>query len=180
MNVANPGTYDADDDGTHAPNWDITNGWKGNGSSMYLNTGIQLSAIGSAIIKFTNETTSNSTLFGALYTTESIAIQGNYSGNLFYYNGNSGVNYAHVGGGLTSGVLAVTDKPYKDGSEDTTASGSFGTWSGTSGEIYILALNYQQGTPIQYSPGYVQAFAVYNTVLTAAQISALTTAMNAL
>ena len=78
---------------------------------------------------------------------------------------------------MTSGVYAfASDDLYKNGSYfGTTGNGI----NATADEIYLLGYN-NAGTPSTVTGTKLQAIAFYNTVISAEQVAALTTAMNLL
>lgn len=177
INSSNPGYYDATVG--VAPTWDTTNGWKFNGSTQYLKTGITPANGYSGIIKFNNVTSAigSKMLFGAYPAalTKEFFIIPRKSGDIVWYNAGGNLQ---VGAGLTSGVLGIAGTiAYRNGSPETgTVPGIDGTSTQT---IYVGAGN-DAGNPNYYLAVYIQAFAIYNTILTAAQVTALTNAMNAL
>ncbi len=173
INLANPGTCDAAP-GT-APAWHPATGWTFTGS-QFLTTGFVPVAGMSHIVRFANAPQGTSYgLWGAY-------VGGNarfgcfprYDGtNSIYYNGYFMVR-AH--GGMHTGTLGCAGlQPYRNGIPDGAPGGQ--SWSGTSIECYIGKLNGYGGTCAGAS---IQALAVYNTVLTAAQFAALHAAMTAL
>jgi hypothetical protein len=174
-NLANPGTYDAA--AGSAPTWDTTNGWMFNGSSQYLTTGITngLNNTWSAICKFSNCTASDGALFGNLN-----------AGSWFFIQPVTGTDRGYVNGSPTpqyhattkaSGVMGFAGtKAYLDGADEGLT--LVGGGSGTPNTIYIGKLN-RTGGP-NWTDAYIQALAFYDTVLSAAQVLAVTNAMNAL
>ncbi len=170
-NLANPGTYNAAPG--VAPTFNTATGWTFNGSSQYLTTGVAANTIQSMIVRFTNgDYGTYAGVIGA-YTSDSNAImimQWHAAGGVVYYNGgSSGVLKAPK---LAAGILAVAGaKCYRNGVEDATISG---TGSRPSSAILI---GQSAGS---YFGGKIQAAAIYNTTITAAQVLAVTNAMNAL
>lgn len=182
-NLANPGTYDATD-GTAYPTWDATNGWKSNGT-QYLRTGIFPTNDYSAIVRFSNVTSSDGVfvLFGSQNVTslDRFLIMPKFTSNAgVRYGFGTGVN---VTPSLTSGVLAIAKQAgYRNGSSDAT----LGTISTFMPKILIFQYN-QDTTTGEYLgnngnglAAYIQAFAIYSTTISASQVAALTTAMNAI
>jgi hypothetical protein len=53
VNLANSGTYNLNDKGTHAPNWDGVNGWVFNAIDQYFFTGMTANLIESFAIRLT-------------------------------------------------------------------------------------------------------------------------------
>ena len=171
VNLANPGTYNAAPGS--APGWDAVNGWKPNGSSHYLTTGITPANTWSVLVRVSNLS----------YPAGVTGIFGFGRGaNRFYltningtfYWGNSGVYTAVISD--TSAVFGFSNRdPYKNGIDLGTI-----TNDGTTNEpIYLMAI-YYDGSPAFYSNYYQQAFAIYDTALSAPQMAAVTTAMNLL
>lgn len=172
-NLANPGTYDIT--AGVEPEWDATNGWKGDGSA-YLQTGvvpvdnqtwtvlIKFSSvpIGSLATLFGNYTTvgGNARMYVQAYTSRSYA---------------SGNKTLSVGSYLLSGVIGIAGaQPYFQGIPELSA---LAAGTGTNPlELYLLCANLN-GAPYQIGSHYIQRFAVYNTTLTATQVWQVTTAM---
>jgi hypothetical protein len=171
INLANPGTYNAAP-GT-APTWDVINGWKFAGaSSQYLTCGITPAGnqTWSIIAKYTNVTGS----FGwiAIDSGLSLGIRPLNPPSAFrsYFAGGQTVNVSVVN---TGGVMALAGRqPYFNCATD---GGLISAGSSTPTTILIgcYATSY-------FFIGYLQELAIYNTILTAPQILALTNAMNAL
>lgn len=173
VNLANPGMYDATE-GT-APDWDSTNGWKGNGTSQYLYVRVTPLSSWTIAIRFSNRGNRNE----YYYSSGNINLLHVTVPNLRNYWGNaSGISYFQ--GATTNGTLITTvisanryarlndNAPNIDGGTDKIGNGS--------GDLFILSRNATTG----FAQIYIQAFAVYNVNFTAAQVTALTTAMNAL
>jgi len=173
VNLANPGMYDATE-GT-APDWDSTNGWKGNGTSQYLYVGVTPLSSWTIAIRFSNRGNRNE----YYYSSGNINLQHVTVPNLRNYWGNaSGISYFQ--GTTPNGTLITTVisanryarlndiAPKIDSGTDKIGNGS--------GDLFILSKNATTG----FAQIYIQAFAVYNVNFTAAQVTALTTAMNAL
>jgi len=175
-NLTGNATYDAA--AGSAPDWDSTNGWKFNGTSHYLTTGITMADNYSLIIKITEYDYANSAfqgtfIGGSLYSGgwQSLAIMAHkYASNKVYYECGA-VNVQPVVGTSTTKVLAIThDVCYLDGSYVTTISSP-----GTAGGVCKI------GNGINgYAKFYATAAAIYSAKLTDTQISALTTAINLL
>lgn len=175
INKNAPGTNDAAPG--VAPTWDATNGWTGNGTSMYLTTGITPAAnrTWSMIVRYTNAQSAK------------VLCGGRGAATSYYFDlwGNGGDNKVYYGNGtelgviplLTSGVLAVAGtQGYRNGVSDGAAIGAGGA---NAGQVYILAFN-AAGTASFFNSGKIQALAIYNITLSAGQVSALVTAINAL
>jgi hypothetical protein len=178
-NLANPGTYDASE-GT-APDWDAVNGWKFDGSDDYLETGVTPSSQSwSYIIKFSDCSAAVSDynrIFGAETGSNPRVFMIPYPEDVddrYYSNG----GLVATGDAVTEGVMAIAGtNGYLNGVSDSI---SLAAWSGAlSQSIYIGCTN-DDGSAVRFAAVYIQAFSIYNTVITAGQVSALTTAMNAL
>jgi hypothetical protein len=182
INLANPGTYNAAP-GT-APTWDVTSGWKFNGSSQYLTTGgIQPdnNQTWTFISRFSNITavaysgpicTSNTTKTDLYFL---IPYEQNPPNKRRYLSGKAYVDGAAF---TSSGIMALAGvKTYFNGSSD---SADIATGTGGTQAVLWMGAAWNGASTYYYFTGYVQASAIYNATLTPAQISALTTAMNAL
>lgn len=176
VNLANPGTYDAAPG--VAPTWAYGTGWTFNGSTQYLTTGVVPASdqTWSALVRFTGGAQNTGALFGVVSATSSryFVIWPDWTDNKIYYN-NGGATLG-VTPGMNSGVAGFAgNKGYRDGIADP---GTNSAGSGTiTGGVYIGRLNY---TTPYYWLGNIQALAIYSGTLTAAQMLAVTTAMNAL
>ena len=178
INLANPGTYNAAP-GT-APTWDVVNGWKFLGSSsQYLTTGIVVSVGWSIVVRFSNWSVLSTYLFGA-YDGATTTIVGICPWNRntpditnAFWNGKI-INRGIIVG--TSGVYTISGANcYANGMADGTLINAFAPTNA----LYISALN-KDGVATFLGTGYIQAFAIYNTTLIAAQVLAVTNAMNLL
>ena len=180
INLANPGTYDLTE--LAAPSsWDSINGWDGNGTDTELKTGILVDSDGewSIICRFTGAVTSNDLLFGA------DDYEGGYRmwGLGFFhvdpdeqrwYTGSQNYVARNPTGEPFDGVMAISYlTAYWNGVDigDSSGVGNIPTGSG---------IRFFMGSYSAAFPGQIQAGAAYNTILTAGQISALTTAINLL
>ena len=167
VNVANPGTFDAAPG--VAPTWNVATGWTFDGASRYLTTGITVTQAYTLAVAFTGAPSAVQVIlghFGALYN------------RLLPNRLSQGVGYGqtYVLPGLTSGVLVLAGaNGYRNGVSET---GAADIGSGTNSP-YIGAQN-SAGSPGAYYGGSVQAVAIYNNVLTAPQVAALSTAMAAI
>lgn len=174
------GTYDAGPG--VAPTFDAATGWTFNGSSQYLTTGITPAVTWSALCQFSDATgTGFHSIFGYFDNgAAAFLIQpARAAGNVIYYNGRSSSNYVIQAPALTAGNLGIAGKQgYRNGVADggvipTTAPGAFGA-------IFLGCVS-NVGTPAFANVAFkMRAFAIYNTTLTAPQVAAITTAMNAL
>jgi hypothetical protein len=172
VNLANPGTYDCTVGA--APTWDATNGWIFNGSSQYLITGIVPNSDDwSAFVRFSNATGQFGWLLcgGSSYSIMGVSADWLYA--RCYFNGQ---NFQLGPATVTSGVLAVAGRNgYYNGASEVTLGISNNAWR----NLYIGARN-NDGTAIEYGASRIQAVAIYSTALSAGDVAALTTAMNAL
>jgi len=169
VNLNAPGTYDITT--PNAPTWNSTDGWIFNGIAQYLETAIVNSSGWSAIVRYTNAT-GNAPLFCSESTgTIRFNIFPTFSGTtIFYQNGGFSTSTA-----LTAGVLAIAGQQgYKNGVAD---GATISAWSGTNTESIRIA---KAGTAASFSNSRIQAIAIYSTTITAAQVLAITSAMQAL
>lgn len=174
INLNNPGTNNAAP-GT-APTWDATNGWIFNGSSQYLTTGSIPAAGWSIVARFSNLTNSGY-LAGSSILSNSVnfLLIPRSGGDVWGYGGGI-LSWAS---GTTTGVIAMAaDKGYTGGTQRVTG---IGTWSGTGIAIFIGSRNYNGSFDASTAAAVkIQALSIYNSTLTAGQVSAVTTAMNLL
>jgi len=177
-NLTGNATYDATEV-VGTVSWDSTNGWKGD-KTNYLDTGVSVNNLyPSIIVRCTNidTTATNEYLCGAFGTATYRRFQIGVpsTGNQLYYGyGDKAAYYAST---TTNGVFAMTkDYGYYNGSPVVSlGSGAYLTIPNT---VCMLGRNY--GGDDNPTTAYIQAIAVYNTTLTAQNISDLTTAMAAL
>jgi len=178
-NLANPGTYNAAPG--VAPTFDASTGWTFNGSTQYLTTGITTSpqhADWSMIVRFSNQSGSYQIALGsyAPATGARFEIWPEYGGIIAYYS----YNYITKSPNLTSGVLAISGTHgFRNGTNEATIA-SGGDPSNKYPALFLGAGNNGSGSPEYKFNGKIQAAAIYNTILSDAQVSAVTTAMNAL
>jgi len=180
VNLANPGTHDIT--ATIAPTWDVTSGWIFNGSTQYLITDILFSSFYTVIIRLSNGTLKNwASPFGQYNSGAATGyLIAQYAGVTRYWYGTTcSIN--------TSNVVAVVS----DSTNHTFAMNNYyffydGLQQGTesnSGNLYaypnyIGCLNLNGSGASNHMASYTQAFAVYDTILTPAQILELSNAMN--
>lgn len=171
------GTYDATD-GAAFPTWDAATGWTfDSGSSQYLQTGIDPGNAWSVFIQFTGVSGVNGTLIGersAAFATDGLMVQPNAGGASVLYQYGARITVAPQ---LLAGNLGIVNTvAYRNGVADGGA-GMTGVDTANRA-LFIGAIN--QGAPANYLSGKIVALAIYNTAITGAQITALTTAMAAL
>lgn len=180
-NLANPGTYTAAP-GT-APTFAAATGWTFNGSTQYLTTGVVTSSADwSLIIRFSEKSSTNQrALLGAVKTVPSIirgiqiSMDAAVSNTIFYANG--GTAYVETAPRLSSGVLCVAGKSaYRNGTFDATIEAGANV---PPLALYIGAANVNT-LAVLHCNMQVQAIAIYNTTLSAAQVAAISSAMSAL
>jgi hypothetical protein len=173
LDLSGNGNNATDPGGGSSPSWDAVNGWGFvSANTQYLRTGITPTAdTWTYIAQFTNGPGSGS-LFGMLDSGKRVYILPN------------GVTYSQHSAastqapGLASGNLAVTgDAGYRNGISDI----SVADWqaTGTAQEIYIGAIK-RSGSITNYQDCNIQAFCIYNCILTPTQVLAVATAMAAL
>lgn len=176
VNLAQPGTYDATDH-TSYPTWNATDGWIF--STQYLLTGINPSSLTlkSMIIRFSGGATSGYiSLMGSANGGLRFMLLNAYNGAHAYGFGNGGL--LATGAALASGVMAFsTVNCYLNGSGDGTI--TYTNASLPSVNIIIGGRNNNGTFDLPYI-GKIQALAIYTSELSAGNVSALTTAMNAL
>lgn len=173
VNLVAPGTNNCAT-GT-APTFATATGWTFTAaSSQYLTTGLVPVQATTTIVRFASATA------GAAFSTRQTGayrhevwpfISGSPSKRQ-YANGQS----LQINDGQTSGVMAVAGlDPYLNGADD----GSLVALAGTAPAMLIGASN-DNGTPSFFFGGVIIAFAHYGSVLTPAQVAAVSTAMAAL
>ncbi len=168
-NLANPGTYTAAPG--VAPTFDTATGWTfAAASSQYLDTGITYQPAWSVVVRFSDGTTSGTVRLFDVGTDKLSVIPG-FSASSVYWNAGATANNRTPA--MYSGVLAAAgNQPYRDGSAD----GATFTGTITSGSFRIAARN----DTTRYFSGKIQALAIYNVTLDAAQVAAISSAMAAL
>lgn len=177
INIANPGTYDAIPG--VAPTL-VSGGWQFNGTAQYVYNNYYLAGPGYSncmLIRFTGSANngyvagSQNSSAGAYYA---IAPQRAAGSAVRYIFGGTILN---TGTGLTDGVLGINNSTgYRNGVND----GYIGTWTGSGQKIVIGASNFNNSggvSPTAYWNGTVNAFAIYSTQITEAQLSTVTSAM---
>jgi hypothetical protein len=179
INLANPGTYDATPG--VAPTWDAVNGWTFNGSTQYLNSGVVFAShVWTIIIKFSGVPTSSSgRLFGALTgSTNGIFLQPYAVPTILQFR-NAGTGFGTNQTSVGSGVLAISRNTlYRNGVVSPPATDD--TEYSTGLPAMFIGGASSNGNPQNFIAGKIQALAIYNTTLTAAQVAAVTTEMQGL
>lgn len=176
INLANPGTYDAAD-GAAYPTWAAATGWKFNGTTQYLNSGVLAlgaSQDASMLVQFVSAQNAEHYLCGSSAGVGAFAIAPRHTLDVVvYYNG----SFLSVAPRLLTGNLAIAgNKGYRNGAADagTISAGNAGTLA-----IWIGGLNLNG--VLQYkTAAYVTAWAIYYTTLTAAEVAIVAAAMAAL
>jgi hypothetical protein len=173
VNLANPGTYNAAPG--VAPTWSAATGWTFDGSSQYLITGDIIGAnTYTTVCLFSNAASGVFTMYGTA--------QGGIGNNRIMPNRSNSVFYGDTakGPGMASGVVGIAGTSgYRNGVIDAA-----GAAVGNGSIAMVLGAQSQVsgGVPsiTAYWPGKIQAYAVYDIVLTAPQMLAIATAMAAL
>ena len=172
VNLANPGTYDAAPG--VAPTWASGTGWTFNGTTQYMITA-NVSENSTVLVQFSGVSDSSTAraLFGC-YQAVGLTFRVQPSrGNAVRY----GNEFPGIAPGMSSGnVCQAGTAGYRNGALDAS-----GISIGLPGEraCYIGALEYLAAAA-NFLACNVQAFAIYNTTLTAPQVAAISTAMAAL
>jgi hypothetical protein len=178
VNLANPGVNNAAPG--VAPTWDAATGWIFNGSTQFLKTGIIGAESLTMIIRFLDASVSvNQELCGStgagVGSATRFRIVNNLNGQRAYYYGSAVTN--RVTPSVTNGIMALAgNNGYFNGVPDGTPTG---TWSGTGADNYIGASNFA-GTTIGFSIVKVQAFGIWPSILTPAEVATVSAAMAAL
>ena len=168
VNLANPGTYDAAPG--VAPTFAAETGWTfAAARSQYLTTGIvPPDSTWTYICRFSDCTSGQA--FG-FYASSSVAtVFPNAGGYRYYYHPSE----RRISGGVLAGVIGMAaQQGYLNGAADGAATtGQF--LGNTTNQVRIRHAN------VVYLTGNIQAFALYNTTLSAAQMAAISSAMAAL
>jgi hypothetical protein len=173
VNLVTPGTKDLTT--TSAPTFDTASGWAFDGSANFLstNTVIVNNQQWSFICRFSDTVAKASGVMGiaqgGYYALQPKRASGTERG---YWAG----DFLGFSPAMTSGVMCVAgNKPYKDGLAET---GTIATAAGTI--IYSMRLGGWTGGSETFYQCKIQAAAIYNTPLSAAQVLAVSTAMAAI
>jgi len=173
LDLSGNGNNATDPGGANTPAWDTVNGWKPVGG-QYLITAFtpQNDQSQTILIKFSNYTAGNTWIAGVSSGANCVfAIAPAYAGAIRYYNGQLlAPSLAVVA--ATLGVAG--SQGYRNGVAD---GGAIGAWAGASGfPLWLLALN-NLGVLAGGCTAYIQRVAIYDTVLTAPQMAAVTAGM---
>ena len=171
INLANPGTYNATDG--VAPDWDSVNGWKSNGTK-WLHTGVTNSVAGtwSIIVKLSNSAASSGAMGVSNGVGQYMFIRNAVYGTYTLYIGSGAVGGT---GNVLSGVLAIAGT---NGYLNGTNIGSRGGGTVFTQDIHIFGTSNASDTSSYLGALNIQSAAIYNTPITAAQVLAVTNAMN--
>jgi len=170
INLANPGTYDCTT--TSAPTFNTATGWTFAAGASLL-TGIVPANGWAAICQFSDTTANGGALFGSYTNTATRFLIQVAVTNITYQQG----SYIQISPTLTGGNLAISgQRGYRNG----TAEGStIGAWSGTATSQIAIG-GYAAPAVVAPLTGKIQALAIYNATLSAAQVAAISAAMAAL
>lgn len=174
VNLANPGTYNATEG--VAPTWDTTTGWTGDGASKYLDTGITVTddETHTLIFRYSGHDSASST-YDCTFGVDTAK-------NEWGFINRSNRPYIMLGGTITQfGTITMNEAVVCVAGLSLYVNGGYrGAHAGgnVNGTIKIGRIHYG-GVQKYFYANYLAA-AIYNAVLTSDQISALTTAMNAL
>jgi hypothetical protein len=174
VNLANPGTYDLVD--VNTVTWSAQVGWSGANTKM-LKTGIipGTSLNYTMIICFDDGGSGTTGCLIGANTIGAFYIFPNSSGKRkYFYQGGTGGAGNQIDGVKTSGVLAIAGTNcYYNGQPDGTLSQGSNI---STPEIYLLGRNNAGAISNEYLGNEIAA-AIYNTVLTDAQVLAISAAM---
>lgn len=181
VNRINPGTNDAG--GGTDPTHDPALGWIFNGSSQYLKTGIvpENDQTWSMIIKYSEYTTGDDQIAG-LYedANKQFGLLAANSGSYERIIGRNGNNSGYKKQQADAGVIAVCGtKMYWNGNEIAAPYVNYPLTAGSgaiSYDIWIGCTHYT--TAVDFFDGNIQALAIYDKVLSADEVLAITTKMN--
>jgi hypothetical protein len=167
VNLANPGTNNAAPG--VAPTFNAATGWTFNGSTQYLDTGLAPAHGWSMLVRFSGGTNTGF-VAGAGTSTESFYFRPNNAaaGRAYGYG-----NLKTVAGALTAGVMGMGGATaYLNGASEGAIGG---TIAGTPPEVVIGAR--RSASVATFFAGSVQAFALYDTTLSAEQVADISAAM---
>ena len=174
-NLANPGTYDAAPG--VAPTWASATGWT-SGGAAYLTTGVVPADGASMLVRYSVNDTLDNAICGELVGPASgwfgFRFLGQLSPDVIRFYGNGGLGSAPYNSSVSNGVLGVAGTAgYINGISVITLVGV----AGATGAIRLMGY---YGAETRYMQGSIQAFAIYDTALSAAQVAAISSAMSAL
>lgn len=162
-----------------APTWDAINGWKGNDLDQYLTTAFVPAddQSQSFLVQFTNCSDVQAAIFGMNNgSNKALTAIPRYTGNHYYGNGGGARALAGVYAAGNMGVAG--NRAYYNGVAEGAV---LGPWGGAAVlPCLILCRNGPGGVPEHFTAAYIQALAIYDTALTAAQVLTIATAMAAL
>ena len=169
------GTYDAAPG--VAPTWASATGWTSGGAS-YLTTGVVPADGASMLVRYSVNDTLDNAICGELVGPASgwfgFRFLGQLSPDVIRFYGNGGLGSAPYNSSVSNGVLGVAGTAgYINGISVITLVGV----AGATGAIRLMGY---YGAETRYMQGSIQAFALYNTTLSAAQVAAISAAMAAL
>lgn len=173
VNLANPGTNNLELG--VAPTWTMPDGWTFNGTSQYLKTKIVPAndQSWSMIARFSGYTTDGRYICGSAGSGSTRFYLAQFGGSLYGNGSQSLINQTIV----QSAVMCVSGASgYWNGNVQVS---NISPWAGSAFAIYIGCRNIS-GAAGSLMAGNIQAVAIYNSVLSAAQVLAITNAMNAL
>jgi hypothetical protein len=153
-----------------APTWGPATGWTGNGTSMYLNTGIVPGNYWSMMIQLITVQLENQVPIGARTGTSGtngmfIVSHGSANAAVIYRYGNDISITPQATGRINLAMAGLAN--YRNGSRDGGASNTAITT--TTYPVFIVALN-NGGSPGLYSSETVQAAVIYSRTLTANEV----------
>ena len=186
VNLITPGVNNAG--GGTDPTHDPALGWVFNGTSHYLKTGIvpENDQTWSMIVRYTEYTTGTDTIAGIYedankWFAVGCANDGGPAERIQCANGSNG-NPSYKVQVSDGGILAISgNKIYWNGVEIVAPVGNYPMSAGTgviTYDVWIGAVHYSSVTG--YFDGNIQALAIYDKVLSAAEIFAITARMNQL
>lgn len=177
-NLNNPGTNDAAPG--VAPTFASATGWTFNGTSQYLTTGVvAASTAWSMFFLFSGGSVAavGRVLGGARTLAPSTFFNLTPNGGDSFHYYATGDNAFGVAGALASGVMGLAGKTgYLNGSSEGVVSTAGAT---PAIPLFVGARNTDSVASVFFA-GNILAVAIYNVTLSAGQVAALTTAMNAL
>jgi hypothetical protein len=167
INLASPGNRDLTlPIGITAPGWDALSGWSFDGTTQVLGYDTNIGDNYSFICKFSDRV-GDSEIFGNYPPIANFMVV-QYLGGLCYYNHTDQTSHA---GTETSGVIAVTDYGYFNGVSEAGPMNALASAAPISiGGVYT-------SSHIPRFAGKIQAFGIYNILLTPAQVLAITIKM---